>query len=177
MFLALTVVSILVGLFICWRFIIGGDPILGGIVAGCGVGVLCYLVVVTLPGQILRSQLADYETVSVPIYELGDGTSTSGYFGFFGGSIDSEPAFMYYVKNENGAYELKQVEANRVEIVQTDDVSPHYEKSCRNDSTTPDWARVPVFFEYSGYDCPDYVDYTFYVPENSIKGAYDLDAE
>ncbi len=155
----------------------GLDEIIPGIMIAAACGGMAYLIFVTLPTEVINNTVADNETVSIPIYELGDGLGTRGSFGLFGGTINSEPAFMYYVQDVDGYYHLRHIEANRVRIVQDDDVSPHYEKTCRNLSTVPGWLRDPLFRDYSGYKCDDYVEYTFYVPEGSIAGSYNLDAQ
>lgn len=176
MFVGLSIVALVAVGIVAWYFWSEGAPFFGSLFFIGLSTVIIFFFLVLIPGTVVANWVADDTTVSRPIYELGDGTSMSGAFGMFGGYINSEPAFMYYIKNENGAYELRQVEADRVQIVQDNSVRPHYDRTCQEWSTVPEWLKVP-FMSYSGIDCDDDSEYIFYVPENSIKGSYNLDAE
>lgn len=119
--------------------------------------------------------MVDKIEVEHKIRVMKDGSETQGSFFLGSGSVDGEPAFMYYEVDENGAARLKDVDADRASVVETDG-TPRVVQECDDFRDVPEFLTFPInMFTDGGIDC--YGDYTFYVPKGSIRDGYVLDAE
>ena len=182
MFYIISVFCVLLAFIVCWFCMSSeGNGIFGGMFFGGLLGFLAYMIMVMLPTEIIANVTTDHKDVEYPVYSMGDSLGTKGEFhvSIFGGwgYVESSPAFMYYVKDSSGAFRLKHIEANLVKIIETDDVNPHYARSCQNFESIPLWLRSPWSFgnfQYDKLDCKP--DYTFYVPKGSITPTFTLDA-
>ena len=181
MFIAILVLCILAFFPIWFFFIRDGSSLIGSALMGLMISGTAYMLFGLIPAQIVAHLVTPKEPVEYPIYSMGDSLGTKGEFHFsiFGGwgSINSSPAFMYYVKRD-GAFQLKHVEASMVRIIETNDVKPHYERDCEDFSTVPGWLRAPFMLDedvqYDKKNCDS--KYTFYVPKGSITPTFTLDA-
>lgn len=98
---------------------------------------------------------------------IGDSNGQQGSWSLFGGSIDNQPVYMYYLRDESGKFRLYHVDADSAYVTYTNEAPKivyHYEYSSNN------W----MSFNPKD-DSP--VEYEFRVPEGSVKQNYTLDAQ
>lgn len=179
MFIAITVLVLIASLWAVWfLWTDDGAPALGALVLGSLVGFVLYSALVALPATMVRILYTEDVEVTIPIYEMGDSLGVKGRMFLGSGSIESDPAFMYYAKDTEGFLRLRHIRAARVQIVETDNERPHYVKICKDRTDTPGWLRAPWLVSYSEEQCPaDGTDTrTFYVPRGSVAGNFELDA-
>lgn len=113
---------------------------------------------------------ATYFTVDEPVQRytaianLSDGSGVSGSFFLGIGSVDSKPVYMYYT-DDNGVFELHQLEAKRAYVTYTDG-SPQV--VLHTDRSTNKWISVFSSLNYK---------YEFQVPRGSVRANFNLDAQ
>lgn len=101
---------------------------------------------------------------------LNDGQSVHGEFFLGSGTVNSKPAFMYYLDN-GGYFTLHSVDANRCKIIYTEG-TPRLIESWEEGRNNKWW-----FFGKSPKINKNWSTYTFFVPKGSIKSSYHLDAQ
>lgn len=93
---------------------------------------------------------------------LNDGSSVNGTFFLGGGTIDSDPSYMFYTEN-GGDYKLRQVYADDA-VVRFSKETPKIEYHNPRSQFWTYWNMNNTY-------------YVFKVPEGSIKYSYSLDAK
>ena len=81
---------------------------------------------------------------------------------------------MYYRETDEG-FELEYVMASDATVVETNEVPPHLEWTCSVIDVHWFW-NFPFHKIAARPDCNN-ATYTFYVPENSVKSDFVLDAQ
>jgi len=138
------------------------------------------MLVVALPNEFIAR--AHRAPVTYEMASLQDGHSPGGSFFLGSGTIHDVPSYMYYLKGNDG-YFLDSVAAYKMTVkeeVWTQDFTPHVTFMCKDYSAVPSWFNWPF-----AQSKPDSLDDcygrsttgTFYVPKDSIKSQYVLDAK
>jgi len=137
-------------------------------------GLITGLVVDAPVAMLTRSHV----DVSYNLAALNDGKDTRGSFFLGSGQIDSVPSFMFYAQDGDG-YVLRSWDADSSRVVETDG-TPRAVYTCDDYGTVPRpfrWTTKMILDDGWGWvDC-DHAFVTFYVPHNSIKQQYNLDAQ
>lgn len=145
-----------------------GSIIVGGIfVAFFGTMILGLLVAG------VSNQVAGQVTVSQNLMVLQDGQSVSGDFFLGIGSVSEDPSYTYYVESSDGTYELEDLDADAAKIRFTDG-PPRIEFQCVDEAAIE---RNPWMLNFANECFPRWGETIFYVPEDSIKQDYNLDAK
>lgn len=101
------------------------------------------------------------------LQNVGDSNGTRGSFSLFGGSIDNQPVYMYYLQDDSGKFRLYHVDADSAYVTYTNETPKivYHSSYSRNIwmSYNPDDGAVDEF--------------EFRVPEGSVKQNYNLDAQ
>jgi len=123
---------------------------------------------VMLSGEYSYSNSMEY------VYNLDNPAMlVSGNFILGSGYIDTEPSYMYYIRNSRGNYELNWVPSAITEIAMDENTSPYliktYERYC----------MAPLICRYVGVcSCHDRVQHVvLHVPTGTITQAYSLGAK
>lgn len=108
----------------------------------------------------------EYETYN-PLVSGGDSNGTNGHFSVFGGSIENQPVYMYYLQNDRGEFRLYHIDSDEAYITYTDE-SPkivYHKKRSTNDFWAIDTGSNNVR------------SYEFRVPSGSVKQGFNYDAQ
>lgn len=103
------------------------------------------------------------ETTNIPLLLMTDGSDLNGQFSLFGGYVDEEQVYNYYVEDSNGATVLRSLPADSSVIYQ-DAESPYLKQICEVSPTN--WYTIPT---------ADECDFEFHIPKDSIKNTITLD--
>jgi hypothetical protein len=95
---------------------------------------------------------------STPIYSLKTSEGVQAQFMLGSGSVNSNPVYLCYTKNDIG-YSLKEVDASKSIIIQTNDTPPRM-----------DTYKLNLVWEILLF--ADNSEYRIYIPENSIIQTY-----
>lgn len=137
---------------------------LGVLIAAFIAGVL-----ILLSNAISKSFVSEgYETYNY-LENIGDSNGTRGSFSLFGGSIENQPVYMYYLRNDKGEFRLYHVDADKAYVTYTNETPKivyHHTRS-KNEF----WALNAIV------DTGGVSNYEFRVPEGSVKQNYNLDAQ
>ena len=118
----------------------------------------------------LNFHFADEYRLEVETYSniqnIGDSNGVKGSFALFGGSIDNQPVYMYYLRDGKGRFTLHHVDANRAYVTYTNETPKivYHSTKSRNNWMSVDWENSVD-------------DYEFRVPEGSVKQNFNLDAQ
>jgi hypothetical protein len=110
----------------------------------------------------------DYETYNY-LENIGDANGTRGSFSLFGGSIENQPVYMYYLRNDKGEFRLYHVDADSAYVTYTNETPKIVYHMTR--SKNEFWALNAIV------DTGTVNNYEFRVPEGSVKQNYNLDAQ
>ncbi len=146
---------------------------LGATAIVTAIAAIAGMLVINLPASIF---LKDDVVLEYNLKAMQDGSSTTGSFFLGSGTINDVPSFMYYVEYDDGSVSLESAYASDSVVVETDE-NPRVTYECEYYGDIPTALIWPVnhFGTDGDYDCTGTV--TFYVPENSVKSQYVLDAE
>lgn len=94
--------------------------------------------------------------------------------GFGSGNMNNEITYKYFQQNDDGSYELKQISASNVKIIETDEEIPKikkvkYKTGCWIENE-PTWFGKILLAkkEEKWKDCKEVEEISIYVPEGSI---------
>ena len=106
------------------------------------------------------------------IYSLNNGNNNvSGNFFLGSGSIDSKPSYTYFIQNNDGSKEKKQVSSNGTKIFEGDYEKPYLEEvSCKNGSK---YSFALGYFEDIDV-CEKEFERKLFVPKNTIILEFNL---
>jgi hypothetical protein len=142
------------------------------------------LIVAIVLATILLAGCIDYKEITIKedVYNLRDDIGVTGRFVLGSGSVESVPVYVYYVKQENGAFKLKYIDARVTDVYMDEDINPYLIQTI-----TVGWA-VPVntisctgkeyycTTDVAAYDFRDVVRGEFHVPRGTLVQAYSLGA-
>lgn len=124
---------------------------------------------------VLSEDLGPARVETEQLQALSVDKSLNGSFFLGSGTVDEEPVFYYYQKNEDGSFFLDYAYAEDVTIVE-DSGPPRYDQTCH--ALLQFWPG-----DYQPWHAGDISDQaaqcdrkaTFYVPEGSVTQSYNLD--
>jgi len=128
--------------------------------------ILCVLVCVgishTVPEEAQQIEMTD----TTKIIALKDNQNTSGHFYLMGGYVDSD-LYYYYAKTTPYGYKTDKVKADECFVVYTDE-NPHID--------TYEAVKFYDWWRYI-YAIPVHVHYVIFVPDGTVREAFDIDLE
>lgn len=110
---------------------------------------------------------------SYTIVNLVDNSNTKGNFFLGCGSLNSEEYYYYYYKTSSNSYKLNKVEADKCEIIYTDD-TPHIDTNVKvaDKKASDSCLTLPFIVKLKTIDNDKY---KIYVPKGTITTDFSID--
>lgn len=143
------------------------DPIIGAELVGVAfaTGVLLSF---AMNIAFMSSNVEEYQSKPHYLANLQDVSEINGSFFLGIGGIGEDMKYSFYGETSKGVYELMTVDNEDVKITFTEG-KPYYTNTCYKDKTSK------VLSVFSDSFCVD--EFTFHVPEGTIKTQFKLDAK
>jgi hypothetical protein len=143
------------------------------------------LIVAIVLATILLAGCVEYKEITITenVYNLRDNIGVDGRFVLGSGSVESVPVYVYYVKQENGAFKLKYIDARVTDVYMDEDINPYLMQTIEvgyySDGTSIPSCTGKEYYCTSdavAYDFRDVVRGEFHVPRGTLVQAYSLGA-